>query len=467
MDDAVTRHENEAVTELPIQNNVTFTKDVKEIKKVTLEASKEPQKIPSAILDKADPKAQEEEKPAGMFTSFRHRNFRYFWAGAFTSNIGNWMQMVGMNWLVLSLTGSPFLLGLVNFLGNAPMLFFGMFGGVIADRHSRKRILYITQSIMLTLVFILGLLTFLGVIQIWMVIILSFGIGVTMAFNSPAYQTIMLDLVGKKDLLNAIALNSMQFNLSRFIGPPIAGFLIVTVGVSATFFFNSFSYLAVILALLLIKLPPHEPKPHRPVFTELKEGFGYLRRDKGLATLVVMAAGFSILIFPYITMLTVFTKDVFKSGADSYGLMLGAVGVGASIGALIIAKLSNTLKKRSKLLMFGQGFAAIILVIFSITSSITGNIWSALILLPIAGCAMVISLATANSIVQGNVPPELRGRIISIYMMASMGLLPLGSLQAGIVAQAFGAPVAVGGGAVVFALLTMTAWLAVPAVRKF
>jgi predicted MFS family arabinose efflux permease len=277
----------------------------------------------------------------------------------------------------------------------------------------------------------------------------------------------MLDLVGKKDLLNAIALNSMQFNLSRFIGPPIAGFLVVAVGVAATFFANAFSFLAVIIALTLIKLPPHEPKPHRSVFTELREGFGYLRRDMGLAMLVFMAAAFSILIFPYITMLTVFAKEVFKSGADSYGLMLGAVGIGASIGALIIAKLSNTLKKRSKLLMLGQGIAAVILVIFSILSSLTNNIWTALILLPVAGCAMVISLATANSIVQGNVPTELRGRIISIYMMCSMGLLPVGSLQAGIVAQAFGAPVAVGAGAVIFAMLTLVTWLSVPSVRRF
>jgi Transmembrane secretion effector len=181
MDDAVNRQENKVITDIPAPKTL-----------VTL-SEKTPKSVPPA--ETSETKTESGETPkVGMFTSFRHRNFRYFWTGAFISNLGNWMQTVGMNWLVLSLTNSPFLLGLVNFLGNAPMLFFSMFGGVMADRHSRKRILYITQTTMLTLVLILGILTFFGVIQIWMVVLISFSLGVAIAFNGPAYQTIMLDL---------------------------------------------------------------------------------------------------------------------------------------------------------------------------------------------------------------------------------------------------------------------------------
>lgn len=407
------------------------------------------------------------ETRRGMFSAMRHRNFRLFWSGAFVSNIGNWMQTVGLNWLVLSLTNSPFLLGLVNFLSNAPLLLLGMFGGVLADRRSRKSILFITQFSLLTLVMVLAVLTWLGVVEIWMVLLISLLMGIAMAFNSPAYQTIMLDLVGKEDLMNAIALNSMQFNLTRFIGPTIAGALVVAVGVGACFFFNSLSFLAVIVALLLIKLPPVKPKAEkRSVLGDIKEGFGYLRGQPGLLVLVMMAAAFSIFIFPYNTLLSVFAKDIFHSGAASYGALLAAVGLGASCGALVVAKLSQTIKRRSPVLLVGQGVVTVGLIVFALVSANTGNLLAGLALLPFLGAAMVVSLATSNSIVQGNVPTELRGRIISIYTIASMGMMPLGSLQAGFVAEHWGAPTSVIAGAIIFGLITIAGWVFVPQVRE-
>lgn len=418
--------------------------------------SAEPEVEPFAIEVRANQKG-------GMFRALRHTNFRLFWSGALVSNIGNWMQTVGQNWLVLSLTHSPFLLGLVNFISNAPMLVLGLFGGVVADRRSRKQVLLFTQSSMAALIMLMAILTFFNVINIWLVLIIALLIGCVQAFNSPAYQSIMLDLVGKDDLMNAIALNSLQFNLTRVIGPSIAGVLVVVVGVAACFFFNSLSFLAVIGALLMVKLPQVPLREGKSsALGEIREGLSYLRSHSSLAVLVILSGMVSILIFPYITLLSVFAKDVFHSGASDYGLLLACVGVGAAIGAVFVASRSD-LARRSPLLFGGAALSCLTLFGFALSS----NLYLSMAILPFVGASLVIMMATMNTIVQATVPAELRGRIISIYTLSSMGLLPVGNLQAGLVAQTFGAPVAVAGGAVGFAVCAALAFIYVPKLKEY
>jgi MFS family permease len=401
-------------------------------------------------------------KKNGMFRALRHRNFRLFWGGALVSNIGNWMQTVAQNWLVLSLTHSPFLLGLVNFVTNAPMLVLGLFGGVVADRNSRKQVLMVTQSLMGGLIMLMALLSFLNVIQFWMVLVIALAIGCVQAFNSPAYQTIALDLVGKDDLMNAIALNSLQFNLTRVIGPSIAGALVVAVGVAACFFLNSLSFLAVIGALLLVRLPAVPAREGKAsALREIREGLSYLRRQPAIAALVVLSGIVSILIFPYITLLSVFAQDVFHSDASDYGLLLACVGVGAAVGAMFVAS-RNDAAKRSPIVFGGAAVSSVTLLIFALSS----NLYLSMAILTLVGGSLVVMMATMNTIVQASVPQELRGRVISIYTLSSMGMLPVGNLQAGAVAQSFGAPVAVGGGAILFAVCAIATYFLVPTLKE-
>lgn len=431
------------------------SKNLPELAPGPIEVIKEEKKAPLPVST---------SRKGRMFKALRHHNFRLFWSGAFVSNIGNWMQTVGQNWLVLSLTQSPFLLGLVNFIGNAPMLILGLFGGVVADRKSRRTVLLVTQSTMVVLIMVMAFLTFFQAINVWIVIAIVLGIGCVQAFNSPAYQSIMLDLVGKDDLMNAIALNSLQFNLTRVIGPSIAGALVVVVGVAACFFINSLSFLAVIGALLLVKLPPVPAKINKApsAIGEIREGLGYLRRQPSLLTLVLLSGAMSIFLFPYLTMLSVFAKDVFHSDASDYGLLLACVGVGAAVGAMMVAARSE-IERRSPMFIGGAGVVCLMLVAFSFSS----NLYISMAILPFVGGSMVIMAATMNTIVQSTAPEELRGRIISIYTLANVGLMPLGNLLAGIIAETFGAPVAVGGGAIIFALLTGLALLLVPSLKEF
>lgn len=286
--------------------------------------------------------ATKKRKPSKMFVAMQNRNFRLFWNGAFVSNIGNWMQTIAQNWLVLSLSQSPFILGLVNFIGNLPMLLFGLYGGVIADRNSRRNVLLVTQSLMLISILVMAILTFTNLINIWLIVIIVSFVGMVSAFNAPAYQTIMLDLVGKENLMNAIAMNSIQFNLSRVIGPAIAGVIVVIFGVAACFFINALSFGAVLLALFMVQIPAITTTTQKHTVTsEIRETFSFLWSNKPMLGLIASSAAFSIFVFPYLSLLSVFAKDVYRSGADSYGLLMGAVGVGAVIGGLIIARLSE------------------------------------------------------------------------------------------------------------------------------
>lgn len=413
----------------------------------------------SAIFDKraggvaSGPKVAEEAKAetlavasevrprrGGMFKAFRHRNYRLFWVGAGISNLGNWMQMVGQNWLVLSLTGSPFLLGLVSFLANLPMLLLSLFGGVVADRNSRRTVLLVTQVLMALLVLMLAVLSVFGLINIWLVLLITVGIGTVQAFNTPAYQAIMQDLVEKEDTMNAVAMNSLQFNLTRIVGPAIGGVLISAVGVAACFFFNSISYLGVIVTLLLIRLPTFQrPVVKRSALAEIRESFGYLRQHREMLALMGIGAAVSLFIFPYITLLPVFVKQVFRSGPESYGLLMTAVGLGALVGALGLAFISSRPRGLGKFMLGGFAVALVALLGFGLSN----NFLISLGMLALLGSAIVSANGAANTLVQTNVPDEMRGRIMSVWTLSAMGMLPIGSLQSGIVAENWGAPFAI------------------------
>lgn len=421
--------------------------------------------LKTELSREAEPEASLAPLPSRQlktFSSFRHRNFRLFWSGAFVSNIGNWMQTVAQNWLVLSLTHSAFLLGLVSFLGSMPLLILGLFGGVVADRNSRRRVLLLTQNLLCLLTMLLAVLTWLNIINIWLVVVIALGIGVVGAFNSPAYQTIMLDMVGREDLMNAIALNSMQFNLTRVIGPSIAGALIVAVGTATCFFFNSLSFLAVVIALLFIKLPPVKARANKKIFTEIKEALGYLKQNKPLAVIILLGSAMNLFVYPYLTMLSVFASNVFHSDAGDYGLLLAAVGVGAAIGSLAVASLTDA-RSKSRMITGGTALVAVTLVLFSLSHIL----WVSMLILPFVGAAQVIVNSAMTTIVQTEVPESLRGRVISVNTLASLGVLPLGNLLAGTLAQLQGAPFTVGSEAVLYGLIVLAAYLLMPRLRDF
>jgi MFS family permease len=403
-----------------------------------------------------------EHHPNGMFSALQNRNFRLFWGGAFIANIGNWMQTIAMNWLVLSLTNSPFLLGLVIFIGNLPMLFLSMYGGVIADRHSRRNILLVTQGFMFGLILSLAILTYTGVINIWLLVVIVILFGIVQAFNAPAYQTLMLDLVGKEHLLNAIALNSVQFNLSRIIGPSLAGVLVVTLGVAACFFTNVATYTVVLLALYLVRIPATTlNNTRKSAILDIKESLDYIRQERNLVGLMIISAAFSIVIFPYLSLLSVFAKDVYKSSADAYGILMAGVGGGAVIGGLIVAKLSN-MEKHARFIQVG----AVILVLGLIVFALMPTVFLALPFLAVAGGAMVTLQSSVNSVVQSNVPDTMRGRVISIWQLTAFGLLPFGSLLGGTLAEFIGAPSTIVICTVIFALVTLLVFIKYRGINK-
>ncbi|OJV91349.1 MAG: hypothetical protein BGO39_26480 [Chloroflexi bacterium 54-19] len=411
-----------------------------------------------------EPEVARPGQGGGTFSALRHRNFRLFWIGALVSNLGGWLQVVAQNWLVLSLTNSAFLLGLVNFIGNSPMLLLSLFGGVVADRNSRKTVLLITQNAQAILMLIMAVLSFFNIINIWMVIVIALGIGIVQAFNSPAYQTIMLDLVRKEDIMNAIALNSFQFNLTRVIGPGIAGVLVTLVGVAVCFFLNSLSFMAVVGALLLVKLPkPVRIVEKRPMWEEIKESLSYLKSQVALSGLLMIASLFSFFITPYLTLLPVFVQQVFKSGPEDYGILLSAVGVGALTGALLVANISGKLQRRSRFMNWGM----LILVGSLFGFSLSTNLILSMVMLALAGGSLVSVNTTLNTIVQSSVPDYLRGRILSIWTLCSVGFMPLGNLQSGIVAQAWGAPVSVMVNMAFFVLFTILIYWFIPKARRF
>jgi MFS family permease len=396
------------------------------------------------------PEAARERSPFGVgLGALTHRNFRFFLLGQGVSLIGTWMQSVAQGWLVLTLTNSPFFVGLASGLGSLGVLAFTLYAGVVADRRDKRRLVVLTQSLSMVLAFALAALVWTHVVTVWHVLALATMLGIVNAFDIPTRQAFMVELVGKEDLMSAIALNSSMFNAARIVGPAIAGALIGVVGVATCFALNGVSYVAVIAGLVAMRLPRFEPRPATgSVWLGLREVVAFLRSDRRVETLVVLTAVLSVFGFPFLVMMPVFARDVLHVGAAGYGALTAAVGGGGMLGALVIAVNSHRIVRRGRLMAFGGTAFGLLVLSFAWSRSFVLS----LVLLALAGCAMIVNNALTNTMLQTSVPDHLRGRVMGFYSFVFVGLAPLGAFQAGALAERYGAPWAVGAGGLICAL---------------
>ena len=396
------------------------------------------------------------------FAAFRHPNYRLYFSGQIVSLVGTWMQIVAQGWLVYQLTDSPLYLGLVSFAASVPVFVLSLGAGAIIDRLPRRRVLVATQTSAMLLAFVLAFLTFSGLVQPWHILVLSFLLGVVNAFDGTARQTFVKDLVGKEDLMNAIALNSATFNTSRLIGPALAGLALATVGAGWCFLLNGLSFLAVIVALLRMKLPSFVPPARRgPLAAEIGEGLRYIRHDPIVLPVIGLVVVSSVFGFSYNALLPAYARDVLQVGAQGLGLLSTAVGLGALVGALWVAS-SGRSQHKGWLLTFGSLLFPVMLCLLAFTDTFA----VALLVLVGAGLGFMVQNATANTLVQTTVPDDLRGRVMSVYMLAFFGMSPIGSLQGGAVAERWGVAAGIGLGASI--ALGFALWLMwrVPALKR-
>jgi MFS family permease len=392
----------------------------------------------------AEPTAERCRLPA-MFRSLCHRDFTLFWGGNFLSNIGTWMQNLALGWMILVMTNSPLLLGLNGFLGAAPSLFFSLPGGAIADRLNRRKLMIYTQTTMMVLALVLAVLTSFGVIRIGEILLISLCMGLASALNNPAYQAMVPDLVERENLVNAIALNSAQFNMSRALGPTIAGLALGSLGAAGCFYLNSLSFLPLIVALLVITVPHHAGEEDGPtVWGAIVYGLRFVTQHRMLIILLSVPAFLSLFGLPFVVLMPVFARDLLKVGASGLGYLMAGAGVGAVIAALTLAA-QGDIEHKGRYIMSSAALFSLALILLSQARSF----WWAFLLLVVAGFTMVGALALTNTTLQMASPPQLRGRIMSMYNLAVMGFAPLGNLQAGAVAEALGARFALALGAAI------------------
>jgi MFS family permease len=371
--------------------------------------------------------------------AFTYRDFRVLWFGAFTSTVGTWMQKVAQSWLVLQLTGSTFFLGLDDFLGQLPILLFTLLGGVIADRHDRRRLLVGSQYVQMATAFALAALVFWDVVAIWHILMLSFVAGLAQAFGGPAYQSLIPSLVHKKDLPNAIALNSIQFNLARVFGPLLAGIAMAALGAAVCFTLNGFSFVVVIVALMSLGIKHIPPVDRKPILDEMKGGFAYARSEPAIIALTVLAFITTFLALPLLTFLPVFARDIFRGDIGRYSVMMAYSGTGAVAGALVVAWLGRFRHMGLVLLLLQLAFGILIAAF-----AVSRVFWVSAVLLFLAGAALICVFSMTAALVQLIVPDNLRGRVVSIYMVAFRGGMPLGSLASGYAASLTSAPLVLG-----------------------
>jgi MFS family permease len=392
--------------------------------------------------------------------ALRHRDFRLFWTGNFLSNIGTWMQNIAQGWLVLQLTNSAFWLGVVGFAASFPILLFALIGGVIADHVNKRKLLMVTQSAMMVFAFTMAALAYIKVnghplINVHEIVFLALGTGIAMSLNTPTYQALVPQLVPREDLTNAIALNSAQFNMSRVLGPTLGGFAMAIFGVAGNFFLNGLSFLAVLVALTRIRYI--EPVPlqadyskapgeghlsprARHLWEKLKQGFAYAFSHSSMSSLILLVAIGSLLAIPYLTFVPYFARDVLGTGEPGLGILMACSGAGAFLGAITIASLMHIRQRGLFVVRASAGFyAAIIAFTFSRNFYLSG------LLLAVAGYCMIISVATINSLLQHLAEDYMRGRVMSIYSTAFLGLPPIGCLIAGSLSHVFYAPHVIAG----------------------
>jgi MFS family permease len=382
----------------------------------------------------------------------RHRNYRRFWIGYTVSLIGTWMRNVAQGWLALELTNDAFMVGLVGAVGNLPVLLFSLFGGVMADRYSKLRIVRVTQTLLLVEAAVMWWLTWTGSITVPRLLLLATFAGMVSAFDVPARQSLQIELVGKEDLLDAIALNSSGFNLARIIGPSIAAVIIAKAGLAWCFGINALSYFAVLIGLLAIRLPAMPARltgssPLREVWRALV----YMSRKREVSALMRLVAVFSVFGVPYLVLMPVLARDVLRTDASGYGVLLTCVGIGAIAAALALATFGRGARRGRMLERAAYAFPLLLIALATSTS-----IWLSAILLVAVGFAMILNNAVSNTLLQTIVPDSFRGRVMAAYALVFIGFSPIGQLFGGMVASRFGVQWAIGGGAVV--MLAYSAW---------
>lgn len=380
-----------------------------------------------------------------IFPALKHKNYRFYFSGQLISLIGTWLQTVAQGWLVYDLTRSPFLVGLIGAVQFLPILVFGIIGGVLADKFDKRKLLILTQGISLILALILGILTLLGLINIWIIGIMAFLLGLVNAIDTPGRQSFAIDLVGKEHLHSAIALNIGSFNGARVIGPAVAGFLIAKFGAGITFILNGFTFLGPLTALSVMKLAPSTEKPRQqhPILA-LKTGLRYSYYHPIIKTLLLFTVVFSIFGFSYTTMLPVIAERVYHQGAFGLGLLFSSAGLGAVIGTVVVSVLYTKYPTKS-LLLGGSFLFAISLFIFAVTSDFT----FALTLLFLSGVGFASQMALIVTTIQNNVENHLRGRVMSIFTTCLLGMQPIGNLQIGYLSEHLGSSVAISFGATI------------------
>jgi MFS family permease len=379
-----------------------------------------------------------------MFRALRHRNFQLFFGGQLISLIGTWMDNIAEAWLVYRLTGSSLLLGTVAFAGQIPVFLMAPIGGMVADRWDRHKIVIATQASSMVLAFALAALTLTGRVNVWEVIVLASLMGVVNAFDIPARQAFLVEMVGREDLMNAIALNSSMFNSARVIGPSIAGIVVASVGEGWCFFANAVSYIAVITGLLMMKLGPRR-KIERDTspFEHIAEGFRFVHRARPIRALLMLIGLISFVAVPYSVLMPIFADRILHGGALGLGMLMGAAGVGALLGALTL-----TLRRGVQGLGRWVGFAAMGFGTGLVLFSFSRFFWLSFALLIPVGYGVMLQMACCNTLIQSMVPDELRGRALAAYTMMFMGMAPMGALFAGAAADHAGAPLTVAFGGV-------------------
>jgi MFS family permease len=371
------------------------------------------------------------------FEALHSRNYRLYLYGQFVSLIGTWMQRTAVSWVIYTLTHSAFMLGLTFFAGQFPSFILGLLGGVVSDRYNRFRVLLITQFASLLQASTLAVLILIGHYKVWELLALSVFLGCINAFDVPARQALVYETVGDKaDVPNALALNSSMVNLARLIGPAMAGVVLEKLGAGVCFLLNAASFIAVIGSLLRMRLPVYQPQPRdKKVFTDMKEGFTYVKQTPSIAKVILMLAAMSLLVIPYATMMPVYAKVIFKGDATTFGYIDSFIGLGALTGALYLASMPASMDRKKILwtntILFGVG-----LILFSHTTRFS----MAMIFAMVSGFGMMAQTTISNTIIQTTVTSAMRGRVTSFFAMAYFGLQPIGSLLIGSVSQYIGAP---------------------------
>lgn len=377
--------------------------------------------------------------PGGIqtFRSLKHRNYRLLWFGTLFSSSGQWIQQVTLGWLAYDMTGSGAILGAVNGLRSLPLLFLGPFGGVAADRFDKKRLMFSTQMFLMVTAAIFATLIISGRLEVWHIFVFSILTGIGWAFNMPVRQSIVPNVVPRADMMNAMALNSAGFNVTRIVGPAMAGLMIAKIGAGENFYIQAAAYLGVAFMVMQLRLPEIPRSNRGSVRASLVEGARYVAKHPTLRMQMALALVPVVIALPYTALLPILAKDTLGKGAGGFGILMSAPGLGAVVATLVLASLSNV--RRKGLLLLGAVFTlGISLILVSLSRSFiltTG-------LLVIVGAAQMAYMTTNQTVLQLSTPDEYRGRVMGIYML-NQGLLPFGSLFAGVMADVFTAPTAI------------------------